>query len=96
MIGVLQRQRGGVFLIDDEGRYKILNINKLKHKYMERINKGDIVILKSGSPKMTVEVINRWDANKGIYDEEWIRCTWFQGDELFSEYFNIDALEKVT
>ena len=63
---------------------------------MERVNKGDVVILKSGSPKMTVENINRWDALKGIYEEEWIRCTWFQEDELMSEYFNISALEKTS
>ena len=63
---------------------------------MEKIVKGDVVKLKSGSPKMTVEETSRWDAAKGIYDEECIRCTWFQDDEVISKYFDASALEKVS
>jgi uncharacterized protein YodC (DUF2158 family) len=40
---------------------------------------GDIVILKSGGPKMTVKG-PAWDANKGIYLPDKIVCNWF--DEL--------------
>ena len=63
---------------------------------MTKFVKGDVVRLKSGSPKMTVEETSRWDADKGIYNDELILCAWFQEDESFSKYFNVSTLEKVS
>lgn len=60
---------------------------------MEKINKGDIVTLKSGGPKMTVQGFKRDILTaKNIEDE--VLCIWFKGDETASEYFNIAALIK--
>jgi uncharacterized protein YodC (DUF2158 family) len=53
---------------------------------------GDVVELKSGSPKMTIQSF-RWDAGKGVNDKEVVLCTWFQDEELVSEYFNVSALK---
>jgi uncharacterized protein YodC (DUF2158 family) len=58
------------------------------------IKKGDIVKLKSGGPKMTAEAF-KWDPFAGKYNESEILCTWFKGEERFSEYFNVSALVKV-
>jgi len=60
---------------------------------MEKINKGDIVTLKSGGPKMTAEGF-KWDPFAGKYNEDEILCTWFKGDERVSEYFSSTALVK--
>lgn len=46
---------------------------------------GDIVVLKSGSPKMTVESVS---ATSTL-----IRATWFSGSKHNSETFNPGAIE---
>lgn len=46
---------------------------------------GDVVQLKSGSPKMTVESIN---------EQKRVSCTWFSGDEVRSSTFNPEMLKK--
>lgn len=62
---------------------------------MEKINKGDIVRLKSGGPKMTVEDY-QWNAFKNSYDKGKLQCTWFKNEERHSEVFAVDALEKLS
>ena len=47
---------------------------------------GDVVLLKSGGPEMTIE---------GIGDEGWADCVWFSGLEAKRESFPLDALEAV-
>ena len=51
-----------------------------------KIKPGDVVQLKSGGPKMTVESI---DEHFGA------KCSWFNGQQLQSEYFKVEALTIV-
>ncbi|MDN3668150.1 DUF2158 domain-containing protein [Echinicola jeungdonensis] len=60
---------------------------------MEKFKKGDIVKLKSGGPKMTVEEF-QWNPYKNNYDKEKLQCTWFKEDIKYSEIFESAALEK--
>jgi uncharacterized protein YodC (DUF2158 family) len=54
--------------------------------------KGDVVVLKSGSPKMTIDNI----ANYGIAGSEKIQaeCVWFEGSKKQSNRFALESLEK--
>ena len=58
---------------------------------MSKFKHGDIVVLKSGSPKMTVEKIIISSITKqpnGI-----IKCAWFVGNEAHYAEFNSESLE---
>lgn len=49
---------------------------------------GDIVVLKSGSPEMTIENINSPIEGKAL-------CTWFDGKKNEHARFALEALELV-
>jgi uncharacterized protein YodC (DUF2158 family) len=53
------------------------------------IKAGDIVVLKSGGPEMTVEKVLPARKVTG----ERVQCTWFDGKEVQSRIFNIDSLK---
>ncbi len=55
---------------------------------MSKFNQGEIVQLKSGGPKMTVQSI----------DEKYnsIHCQWFAGSKLNDGHFTEESLIKVT
>jgi len=50
---------------------------------MTRFNPGDLVVLKSGGPKMTIEKIG----NPLVF------CAWFKGDDRVRDNFHPEALE---
>jgi uncharacterized protein YodC (DUF2158 family) len=52
------------------------------------MNKGDVVQLKSGGPKMTVENVGR-DAT----GDEYVLCSWFNGTDRKQATFEPNALE---
>lgn len=53
---------------------------------------GDLVKLKSGSPKMTVEQVS--EVVPGLTgDQSNIECQWFSGTKLQSGWFNPQSLE---
>ena len=54
-------------------------------------SKGDIVQLKSGGPKMTVEEVTL----KSMVETEIVKCQWFSGSKLQDGWFNPDSLLKV-
>ena len=55
---------------------------------------GDIVRLKSGSPNMTVEELERpMFATPGTHTT--VRCTWFAGKRHQTASFELDAIELV-
>jgi len=54
---------------------------------MSELKVGDVVRLKSGGPKMTVEDVKPNPAG--------IICTWFGEAEITSSYFQPQTLEKV-
>lgn len=57
-------------------------------------NKGDVVELKSGSPKMTVNGFGR-ELMTGNEDKERVICVWFVGTKKESSEFNKASLKKV-
>ncbi len=64
-----------------------LAINYILWRWMmAEFKKGDIVELKSGSPKMTVLNIN---------ETGWIRCQWFSGSKLQEGVFKSPSLIHV-
>jgi uncharacterized protein YodC (DUF2158 family) len=58
-----------------------------------KVKIGDVVKLKSGGPKMTV---NNYDVVTGAYNEkEGIMCVWFEGNTPTRQIFHVDTLEVV-
>ncbi len=51
-------------------------------------NPGDVVILKSGGPRMTVER----SGNVGGHEVVW--CVWFEKTEQKRQYFATEALQR--
>jgi len=49
---------------------------------------GDIVLLKSGSPAMTIEEI---DAYSGVQKA---KCSWFDEKKKYTDLFVLESLEK--
>ena len=56
----------------------------------EEIQVGDVVELKSGSPKMTVDNIGKYDYNE--FDSA--SCSWFEGNKPSTKVFPIHSLKK--
>jgi uncharacterized protein YodC (DUF2158 family) len=58
----------------------------------EEIRKGDVVILRSGGPKMTVQSIG--EPRPGMSNTKWIHCIWFEGN-VINEYNFDECVLKV-
>ena len=57
------------------------------------LRKGDVVILKSGGPKMTVQSIG--EPRPGMTNgATWVHCIWFE-DNVINEYNFDDCVLKV-
>jgi uncharacterized protein YodC (DUF2158 family) len=60
----------------------------------EKISRGDVVMLKSGGPRMTVQ--NLGDAKPGSSGAvRWVHCIWFEGNTICEYNFDLDVLKKV-
>jgi uncharacterized protein YodC (DUF2158 family) len=57
---------------------------------MNEFKPGDVVVLKSGGPAMTVESIGRSEDGQPR-----ARCTWFEGGKVASHLFIMAMLEAV-
>lgn len=57
----------------------------------EEIKAGDVVVLKSGGPKMTVSEVGSYGMTKGI--EKGAKCTWFDKTTLKEEVFHLEAIK---
>jgi len=58
---------------------------------------GDVVILKSGSPDMTIEeypIVISGIMSDDEYDYKRARCSWFLNGERKKDTFNVLSLEK--
>jgi len=58
---------------------------------MSEIKKGDIVMLKSGGPVMTVQNVGDLARTTGI--EDGVLCVWFDGNRPQQMVFEKDSLE---
>lgn len=56
----------------------------------EEIKVGDVVVLKSSGPKMTVDNIGKYDYN----DFDSALCSWFDGMKTAEKVFPLHSLKK--
>lgn len=54
---------------------------------MEKLKIGEVVMLRSGGPKMTVEFTP---------DDYNVKCVWFQGTTLHRGEFKVELLQRVS
>lgn len=66
-----------------------------KDKDMAQFHPGNIVKLKSGGPKMTVEGYEQLVALDTAVETDNVQCSWFEGNTRFKEFFQENALEIV-
>jgi uncharacterized protein YodC (DUF2158 family) len=59
---------------------------------MAGFQKGDVVVLKSGGPMMTVNGIGNYVENGG--PENGVGCIWFDGNKQSGSVFDAATLEK--
>jgi uncharacterized protein YodC (DUF2158 family) len=57
----------------------------------ESLKVGDVVQLKSGGPKMTIEHIGRY----GTSSDAKAKCTWFEDAKKHEGLFSPEALSRV-
>lgn len=60
---------------------------------MSQLQKGDVVRLKSGGERMTVEDLGNY-SSLGVGPKEGAKCVWFDGKKVLREVFDIAVLEK--
>jgi uncharacterized protein YodC (DUF2158 family) len=53
----------------------------------EQFQEGDVVQLKSGGPKMTINKIEDWDGGRRAW------CKWFQGTDSKEDVFPVSSLK---
>jgi uncharacterized protein YodC (DUF2158 family) len=58
---------------------------------MAQFKKGNVVLLKSGGPLMTIQTLGDYSHASGI--EEGALCVWFDGLKRQEAVFDVDSLE---
>ena len=56
-------------------------------------NGGDVVKLKSGSPRMTVKTV--FLTNGPTWTTGDVQCQWFSGNDILESTFKPDSLKKI-
>lgn len=59
----------------------------------QEFKEGDVVQLKSGGPKMTIEKYPCYE--QGLKYDDRADCTWFDGSKPYSQRFPLITLKKV-
>jgi uncharacterized protein YodC (DUF2158 family) len=59
---------------------------------MAQFNKGDVVMLKSGGERMTVEDVGDYSQGMGMGPEDGVHCVWFEGKKVQSHTFDAATL----
>ncbi len=61
---------------------------------MQLFSKGDVVVLKSGSPKMTVKEYTTYhNGTQEVESRDEVVCVWFNGPEMKESTFRVETLE---
>ncbi|WP_157966857.1 YodC family protein [Pseudomonas sichuanensis] len=60
---------------------------------MSEFLKGDVVLLKSGGPLMTIANIRQQRAIGGFAPTVFVFCQWFEGNKAMEKWFDITTLE---
>lgn len=58
---------------------------------MAQLQKGNVVLLKSGGPLMTIQTLGDYSLGSGIKDGA--LCVWFDGLKRQEAVFDVDSLE---
>ncbi len=61
---------------------------------MSSLKTGDIVVLKSGGPKMTIKG-QAWNPTKGIYETDKYTCNWFENNTPREAKFHVEMLDII-
>ncbi len=59
----------------------------------KKIEKGDVVMLKSGGPKMTVQNLGQQKPGPSV-GVSWVHCIWFEGNTI-NEYNFEECVLKI-
>ena len=62
---------------------------------MSDFQKGDVVILKSGGPLMTVAEVGNYAGDFGMGPEDGVQCVWFEKGKRDAHVFDAALLKKV-
>lgn len=62
---------------------------------MADIAKGDVVVLKSAGPAMTVANVKNQPAIAGFPASVNAFCQWFDGDKPLEKWFDVETLKHV-
>ncbi|MBW1251062.1 DUF2158 domain-containing protein [Pseudomonas tolaasii] len=62
---------------------------------MADFKKGDVVVLRSGGPKMTVADIGDYSGH-GTGPVDGVKCQWFDKTKRFEEVFDAEVLKAYT
>jgi uncharacterized protein YodC (DUF2158 family) len=59
----------------------------------DKIRRGDVVVLKSGGPRMTVQ--NVGESKPGVTGPfTWVHCIWFDGNTICEYNFDVFVLKR--
>ena len=59
---------------------------------MSSFKKGDVVVMRSGGPKMTVADVGNYSGS-GLGPEDGVKCQWFEKTKLFDQVFDAAVLK---
>lgn len=62
---------------------------------MDALNKGDVVQLKSGGPRMTITALGNYSGGLSTGPENGAACVWFDGKSQKEAVFDVAVLHKV-
>ncbi|WP_144938391.1 DUF2158 domain-containing protein [Pseudomonas alabamensis] len=61
---------------------------------MSDFKKGDLVMLRSGGPKMTVADIDDFSEKEPVGPKDGVKCQWFEGNEVYERVFDSAVLKE--
>lgn len=60
---------------------------------MADFKKGDVVVMRSGGPKMTVADVGDY-SGMGLGPENGVKCQWFEKTKSFEQVFDAEVLKQ--
>lgn len=62
---------------------------------MSEFKKGDVVVMRSGGPKMTVADVGDF-SGFGMGPENGVKCQWFEKTKIHEQVFDAEVLKPYT
>ncbi len=60
---------------------------------MSEFKKGDVVVMRSGGPKMTVADIGDYSGGFSTGPQDGVKCQWFEKTKMFEQVFDAAVLK---